>query len=787
MTTKLPTPFQADDLLQGQGATNLQVLQEAINMSLQLAQETSPSGLEVRLHSNKVTILSQPASQPGGDPLFELPLLLAHVCASQDRLAIAPTTMGKLVDVWVLHVHGGDLEMEKVLRTLAKCGAIRYDLPAMYVLGSRLSAGTMFSIYRAQLHGTAEEPSEANVAIKVVPRSSAAGMQKRLAREVELHHACHNHVSINKLIATFQVEEPPLGPCCAMAMPLPSQDLMECVLSSSSEMMAANFMKGLLGALQHLHKQEIIYRKLSPESVFLTTDMKPLLSDFSLAMRLSELKRFPIQLGYPGYTAPEILLNMEPTMQSDIFSAGAVLFFMIVKQQPFADPDVATAISNNITHKIPLEHDELKNSPKLKDLLEGLMERSPVSRLDATSALAHDFVQQAVPVPHAPPGDPNARSQRLRQRFVKMLPGESSPAATEGEDNSTQEVSPPKGAVESDWKLSFSEYGRHEALVYRRRYLFSSGTTKIFLQIIPFSEIKDLQETSHTIWQTLELDGCLQVPLDGPDTTTEPYSPAMLPLEPAHLAAMMGQSALKPQNERITTGMLRAPELPLPMHRANSNGSAKKLRIDSASLSPAARGQYEGDDSSGARGQPTWWMQSQQAQLKNPGEKVSRDMFGTCAFSQTNEDGQRRRFVKKLGMGEEAEEDFDDTASWQSWRSEAVLSSASRNSRGRSGSMASCISNASAAAMRELLLAQSEDESDRDFDGFGPPAGPMLSHRGSGIRGSSPHLTVPSEGSRRQILSPTLPAPPPQRDWGTCQFKKEVGPGGRGRQKARSW
>jgi len=239
------------------------------------------------LHSNKVTILSQPASQPGGDPLFELPLLLSHVCASQDRLAIAPSTMatmGKLVDVWVLHVHGGDLEMEKVLRNLSKCGAIRYDLQAMYVLGSRLSADTMYSIYRAQLHGTAEDPSETNVAMKVVPRTSAAGM-KQVAREVELHHACHNHVSINKLIATFQVEEAPLGPCCAMAMPLPSQDLMECVLSSSSsEMMAANLMKGLLGALQHLHKQEIIYRKLSPENIFLTTEMKPLLSDFSLAM-----------------------------------------------------------------------------------------------------------------------------------------------------------------------------------------------------------------------------------------------------------------------------------------------------------------------------------------------------------------------------------------------------------------------------------------------------------------------------------------------------------------------
>jgi hypothetical protein len=41
------------------------------------------------------------------------------------------------------------------------------------------------------------------------------------------------------------------------------------------------------------------------------------------------------------------------------------LFFMIVQQQPFADSDVATAISNNITHKISLEHNEFKNSPKL--------------------------------------------------------------------------------------------------------------------------------------------------------------------------------------------------------------------------------------------------------------------------------------------------------------------------------------------------------------------------------------------------------------------------------------
>lgn len=786
LAAKLPTPFQADELLQGQGASNDQILQEAISMSLQLSQELgSTLGLEVRLHSNKLTVLSQPVGHPGSDPFFELPLLASHICLSQNRLAVAPATMGNLSDVWVLRIHSGDeAEIEKVMRSLAKLGAIRCDLPAMYVLGSKLSDGSMASIYRAQLHGVAEDPVESNVAIKVTP--TLGTHQKRMTREMELHHACHNHPNVNKLIATFQVNEKSLGPSYAMAMPLPSQDLLDFVMNSSpSETMAANLIKGVLGALQHLHKQEIIYRKVSPENIFLTTDMRPVLSDFSLAMRLSDLKRFPIQLGHPGYTAPEILLNMEPTMQSDIFSAGGVLFFMVVKQQAFADAEVVTAVNNNVMRKIPLDHEEFKLYPKLKELVEGLMERSPLSRLDAATALMHESLQQVVPVPHAPPGDPNARSQRLRQRFVKMLPGDSpAPSVAEAEEGPSQEEIAKGSTLETDWRLSFSDSGRHEALVYRRRYLYSNGTTKSLLQIIPFAEIKDLQETSHTIWQTMELDGCLQVPLDGLDSTVEPYSPVMVPIEPAHVAA----SLVRPGADRVTTTMqmrLSPADLQSAMHRQPSNGSSKKLRIDSTSISPI---RHPEEDSS-ARGQPSLWMQTQQAQLKADA-KVSRDMFGTCAFSQSNEDGHRRRFVKKLGMGEqEVEEDFDDTASWQSWRSEAMLSSASRASRGRSGSMASCISNASAAAMRELLQA-SEDDSDREFDGLGPPAGHILSHRGSGLRGSSPHLNVPSESSRRQILSPTPPRDTArdaaqQRDWGTCQFSKEVGPGGRGRRMVR--
>lgn len=39
---------------------------------------------------------------------------------------------------------------------------------------------------------------------------------------------------------------------------------------------------------------------------------------------------------------------------------------MVVKQQPFADAEVVTAVNNNVMRKIPLDHEEFKLYPKLQ-------------------------------------------------------------------------------------------------------------------------------------------------------------------------------------------------------------------------------------------------------------------------------------------------------------------------------------------------------------------------------------------------------------------------------------
>lgn len=39
---------------------------------------------------------------------------------------------------------------------------------------------------------------------------------------------------------------------------------------------------------------------------------------------------------------------------------------MVVKQQPFADAEVVSAVNNNVMRKIPLDHEEFKLYPKLQ-------------------------------------------------------------------------------------------------------------------------------------------------------------------------------------------------------------------------------------------------------------------------------------------------------------------------------------------------------------------------------------------------------------------------------------
>ncbi|HEX6885587.1 MAG TPA: sigma 54-interacting transcriptional regulator [Planctomycetota bacterium] len=110
---------------------------------------------------------------------------------------------------------------------------------------------------------------------------------------------------------------------------IPGQDLLGWARGKRGEEIGA-LVARLCPALQHLHRAGFVHADLKPENVIVTPDGRPVLCDFGLSSR--EGLRQP-ETGVTGTLfaiAPEVLMGMELTASSDLFSLGALLHRLLV-------------------------------------------------------------------------------------------------------------------------------------------------------------------------------------------------------------------------------------------------------------------------------------------------------------------------------------------------------------------------------------------------------------------------------------------------------------------------
>jgi serine/threonine protein kinase len=150
-------------------------------------------------------------------------------------------------------------------------------------------------------------------------------------------------------------------------------------------------------AMEYAHGERILHRDLKPGNILLDEHGEPLVSDFGLAKSLeipTELTRTLTSFGTPGFIAPEQAhgpaKDLSPT--ADIYSIGAVLFYLLTGRPPFVGENALAVIKEAADKAAP----KLRTlAPELGHDLEIIcakcLEHEPEARYFSAGDLAEDL------------------------------------------------------------------------------------------------------------------------------------------------------------------------------------------------------------------------------------------------------------------------------------------------------------------------------------------------------------------------------------------------------------
>jgi eukaryotic-like serine/threonine-protein kinase len=165
------------------------------------------------------------------------------------------------------------------------------------------------------------------------------------------------------------------------------------------------FMK-VCSAVQYAHDRNIIHRDLKPGNILVKQDGTPKLLDFGIAKILSgetpgpdpEMTHQTLRMLTPDYASPEQLRGATPTVKSDIYSLGVVLYEILCGNRPDEAYLSGSAAASPCTHQTHL-------SPHLRTIVLRSIHPNPNERYASVEAFTADirrYLSGSPPVTIAP-------------------------------------------------------------------------------------------------------------------------------------------------------------------------------------------------------------------------------------------------------------------------------------------------------------------------------------------------------------------------------------------------
>jgi len=276
------------------------------------------------------------------------------------------------------------------------------DIEQDYELREQLGSGT-YSVVRLGINRVTKE----EVAIKIMNKTDDEEELSALRGEIEIMRKIMDAQHVVRLQDVYETEDKTMLVLDLVV----GGELFEKIVArgSYSEKDAAYALRQMMTALSQIHSKRIVHRDLKPENILCTSkalnvaeDIK--IADFGESIEL-EIGKYTNELrGSPCYIAPEVWLQQDYDMASDMWSMGVIAFILLGGYLPFEEPEPAEdeepdelRISEVIVRGEYTFHEDAwaDTSKFAKDFVIQLLNVNPKQRMTSAASLAHPFLAQA--------------------------------------------------------------------------------------------------------------------------------------------------------------------------------------------------------------------------------------------------------------------------------------------------------------------------------------------------------------------------------------------------------